>query len=227
MENKDIEMKIEGILFAAGEPVPIQRLSMVLEMQEDVIRQAALRLKNYYAFERRGIRLVLMDNLIQLCSSPEHADDIRRVLEKRKPPQLTPTALEVLAVVAYFQPVTRAYIESVRGVDSSYTVGVLQERGLIEKTGNLEVPGRPALFCTTDLFLRTFGIESLEDLPPLPEIETDSDSRAKIESAIEALTKQEEDHHGEETQASQPEDNEESQAQHGDDVEEEAIHPGE
>jgi len=192
LDNNDIEAKIEGILFAAGEPVQISRLSEMLETGQGAVKEAALRLKNYYSFDRRGIRLVMTENSLQLCSSPEHAELIRRTLEKRKPPQLTQTALEVLSIVAYFQPVTRAYIESIRGVDSSYTVGVLQERGLIEKSGILQVPGRPSLFCTTNLFLRTFGIQSLEELPGLPEVAGDSDSRSKIQSAIEALSREEE-----------------------------------
>lgn len=192
MGNNDIEAKIEGILFASGEPVRVSRLTEVLETGEGEVREAVLRLKNYYSFQRRGIRLVMTNNTVQLCSSPEYADLIRLALEKRKPPQLTQTALEVLAVVAYFQPVTRAYIESIRGVDSSYTVGVLQERGLIEKSGTLQVPGRPSLYITTGLFLRTFGIESLDELPELPEVESDDESRQKIESAIAALSEREE-----------------------------------
>lgn len=192
-ENNDIEAKIEGILFASGEPVQVSRLAQVLETGEGAIREAALRLKNYYGFQRRGIRLVMTENTIQLCSSPEYADLIRLALEKRKPPQLTQTALEVLAVVAYFQPVTKSYVESIRGVDCSYTIGVLQERGLIEKSGTLQVPGRPVLYCTTELFLRTFGIESLDELPELPEAESDNESRTKIESAIAALSQREED----------------------------------
>lgn len=211
MGNNDIEAKIEGILFASGEPVPISRLTEILETGEGTVREAALRLKNYYGFQRRGIRLVMTDKTVQLCSSPEYADLIRLALEKRKPPQLTQTALEVLAVIAYFQPVTRAYIESIRGVDSSYTVGILQERGLIEKSGTLQVPGRPALYITTNLFLRTFGIESLDELPALPEVESDDESRLKIESAIAALSEREEgDNVPEETteKADVPEDQE-------------------
>lgn len=193
MEDNDVEAKIEGILFASGEPVQISRLTEVLEVGEGSVRESALRLKDYYSFQRRGIRLVMTEKTLQLCSSPEHADLIRMALEKRKPPQLTQTALEVLAIIAYFQPVTRAYIENIRGVDSSYTVGVLQDRGLIEKSGTLQVPGRPTLYITTGLFLRTFGIESLDELPELPEVESDDESRQKIESAIAALNEREVD----------------------------------
>lgn len=188
MDNDDLEAQLEGILFAAGEPVQISRISAVLEIEESRVREAALRLKDYYSFDRRGIRLVIIENALQLCSSPEYADIIRLTLEKRKPPQLTQTALEVLSIIAYFQPVTRAYIESIRGVDSSYTVGVLQDRGLIEKSGTLQVPGRPSLYSTTSVFMRTFGIQSLSELPELPEVVGESESRSLIQSAIEALS---------------------------------------
>jgi len=191
LEQNDIEAKIEGILFAAGEPVPVARLAHVLDTEGETVMAAAIRLRDGYSFDRRGIRLVVAGESLQLCSSPEYADLIRLTLEKRRPPQLTQTALEVLAIVAYFQPVTRAYIESIRGVDSSYTVGALQERGLIEKCGALQVPGRPTLYRTTSLFLRTFGIESTDELGPLPDVETDSESRAQIQSAIEALQNEE------------------------------------
>jgi segregation and condensation protein B len=122
-----------------------------------------------------------------MCSAPEYADSIRLVLETRKPPQLSQPALEVLAVVAYFQPVTRAYIEQVRGVDCTYTVKMLLERGLIEDAGRLDVPGRPMMFKTTKVFLRTFGISSLAQLPELPEKEPDTDDQDKLQNAIAAL----------------------------------------
>lgn len=174
MEQYDLEAAIEGILFASGEPMPAARLAQVLDEEAPNILAAAEKLADYYTFNRRGIRLVRMDDSLQLCSASDYAEAIRTALEKRKPPQLTQTALEVLAVVAYYEPVTRAYIEGIRGVDSSYTVGVLEDRGLIEKCGNLQVPGRPALFRTTKNFLRTFELTGLEQLPPLPEIERDS-----------------------------------------------------
>ncbi|NLT14174.1 MAG: SMC-Scp complex subunit ScpB [Clostridiales bacterium] len=169
MEIHDIENIIEGILFASGEPVSISRIAAVLGTDEDSITQAAAGLRDRYIFERRGMRLVFLDRAVQLCSAPEYADYIRLALETRKQPQLSQQALEVLSIVAYFQPVTKLYIEQVRGVDSSYTVGLLQERKLIETCGRLSVPGRPLLYKTTPAFLRTFGLTSLEELPELPE----------------------------------------------------------
>lgn len=168
MEIKDIESAIEGILFASGEPVDVERICLALELDSETVDRVANQLADYYSFERRGIRLIKIDNAYQLCSAPEHAEKIRKALETRKPPQLSPPALEALAVVAYFQPVTRTYIDQIRGVDSSYTISLLLERGLIEECGRLAVPGRPIQYRTTRDFLRTFGLSSLEELPPLP-----------------------------------------------------------
>ena len=143
METGGLEPAIEGILFAAGEAVSAKRIAAVLAVSEQEVFDAAKRIADRLRSEHRGIRLVRLENALQLCSAPELSDVIRQALETRKPPRLTQTALEVLAVTAYFQPVTRAYIESLRGADSSYTVGVLQERGLIEPCGTLDAPGRP------------------------------------------------------------------------------------
>lgn len=122
----------------------------------------------------RGIRLVRLDTSYQLCSAPEFAPYIRKTLENRKPARLSQPALEVLAVIAYYQPVTRAYVDQIRGVDSAYTVGLLLERELIEECGRLAVPGRPILYRTTKNFLRSFGLSSLEELPELPDASQES-----------------------------------------------------
>lgn len=187
MDELNIRSAVEAILFAAGEPVPAARLSLVLGVSEDEIYAAAKSLSDEYSFDRRGIRLLRLDNDLQLCSSPEYAQLITKTLEQRKPPMLSQPALETLAVVAYFQPVTRAYIDQIRGVDSAYTVGVLLERGLIERCGKLDVPGRPSLLRTTDVFLRTMGISKLDELPVLPDI-TSGDGAQKLEEAIEKLS---------------------------------------
>lgn len=187
MELCEIEGAIEGILFASGEPVSIDRIAAVLAVDAETVTDIAMRIGDRLSVERRGIRLVRMENALQLCSAPEYSDYIRAALETRKPPQLTQTALEVLAIVAYFQPVTRAYIEQVRGVDSSYTVSVLAERGLIEAAGHLDAPGRPTIFRTTKNFLRTFGISSVEELPELPAMAEDGEQQ-KIAESIKALT---------------------------------------
>ena len=148
-----VSSAVEAVLFAAGESVPLKRLSLVLGLEEEEISRTVDTLHELYESEGRGMRVLRLDDKVQMCSAPEHAGLISACLEQRKPPMLSQAALETLAVVAYFQPVTRAYVEQVRGVDSSYSVGMLTERGLIEECGRLEAPGRPAVFRTTDVFL--------------------------------------------------------------------------
>ena len=188
MEVKELESALEGVLFAAGEPVAVERLCLGLDSDRPTIDAVAQKLMDQYKYERRGIRLVRLDASYQLCSAPEYADHVRKTLESRRPPKLSPPALEVLAVIAYFQPVTRAYIEQVRGVDSSYTVGLLLERGLIREAGRLAVPGRPMQFRTTKDFLRSFGLASLEDLPNLAcASQEDLQLTMEMESALRRL----------------------------------------
>ena len=187
MGDMNIKSALEAILFAAGEPIPAARISLILEQDEETVWDAARELSEQYEKEGRGIRILKLDKALQMCSAPEYAAVIGKTLEQRKPPMLSQPALETLAVVAYFQPVTRAYIDQVRGVDSSYTVGVLIDRGLIERCGKLDVPGRPSLLRTTDVFLRTMGISELSQLPTLPDIAT-GDAAKKLEDAIEKLS---------------------------------------
>ena len=182
----DICSALEAILFAAGEPVKLARLSLILETDEQELGSIAAELAQRYEREGRGMRILRLDDKLQMCSAPDYAPLITRALEQRKPPMLSQSALETLAITAYFQPVTRAYIDRVRGVDSSYTVGVLVERGLIEVCGHLEAPGRPALFRTTDVFLRTMGVSSLEELPALPDMSA-SEGVEKLQKAIDEL----------------------------------------
>ena len=166
--------------------MPIARLSLILEVYEGEIENAAAALAEKYISEGRGIRILRLDDKLQMCSAPEYASYISKALEQRKPPMLSQSALETLAVVAYFQPVTRAYIDQVRGVDSSYTVGVLTPRGVIEPCGKLDVPGRPSVFRTTDVFLRTMGISELSQLPELPDM-TNGEGIEKLQNAIDQL----------------------------------------
>ena len=182
----DISSAIEAILFAAGDSVPLARLSLILDTPEDEVLRVAMELADSYMSNNRGIRLLKLEDKLQLCSAPEYAPFISKVLEQRKAPMLSQPALETLAVVAYFQPVTRAYIEQVRGVDSSYTVSSLVERGLIEVCGRLDVPGRPSLFRTTDAFLRTMGVSELSMLPSLPDL-TANEGLEKLQTAIDQL----------------------------------------
>ncbi len=194
MELKQLQAAIEGILFAAGDPVPVERICLALEQDRDTVNSVCQNLADEYRYDRRGIRLVRLENSWQMCSAPEYADVIRQALESRKPPKLSQPALEVLAIVAYFQPVTRAYVEQVRGVDSSYTVGLLLERGLICEAGRLNVPGRPMQFRTTKDFLRAFGLSSLEELPELPSSTQEGvQMTLELEDAVERLQRQEQE----------------------------------
>lgn len=168
MELKEMEAALEAILFAAGEPVGVERICLALELDKATVDAVCQRLADQYSYERRGLRLVRLETSYQLCSAPEYAALIRKTFESRKPARLSQPALEVLSIIAYYQPVTRAYIDQVRGVDSSYTVGLLLERELIEEAGRLAVPGRPIQYRTTKNFLRSFGLASLEELPDLP-----------------------------------------------------------
>ena len=193
MGLKEIESAMEAILFAAGEPVGVERLCMALEIDRATADAVAQKLMDDYSYERRGLRLVRLDASYQLCSAPEHAELIRKTFESRKPARLSPPALEVLAVIAYYQPTTRAYVDQVRGVDSAYTVGLLLDRELIEECGRLAVPGRPILYRTTPTFLRSFGLSSLDELPELPNMPPeDGQITLEMQAAVERLKAAEE-----------------------------------
>lgn len=161
----DFERILESILFAAGDPYPISRLADLFGLTEAEVSEIADRLGDSLRFENRGVCLIRLENSLQLCSDPANAEYVRRALDTRRPSRLSPAALEVLAITAYFQPVTRSYVEQMRGVDSSYTLGLLADKGFIEPCGKLDAPGRPMQYRTTTLFLRTFGLSALSELP--------------------------------------------------------------
>ena len=170
MELEQLQRAIEAILFAAGERVEASRLAMALETDVKEIIAAADALADEMAFARRGIRILKLEKGYQMVSSGEMADYVTKALETRKPPKLSSSQLETLTIVAYYQPATKAMVEQIRGVDSSYSVGALLDKKLIEEAGRLNVPGRPILYRTTPDFLRTFGLSSLEELPPIDKI---------------------------------------------------------
>ena len=173
MEFEQLQRAIEAILFAAGEKVEVSRLSFTLETDENEIIQAAEALSDKLAFERRGIRIIRMEKAYQMVSSGEMADYVTKALETRKPPKLSASQLESLTVIAYYQPATKAMVEQIRGVDSGYSISALMNKKLIEEAGRLNVPGRPIQYRTTADFLRTFGLQSLEQLPPIEKIDLD------------------------------------------------------
>lgn len=167
MEQIELQRRMEAILFAAGEPVEVSRLAMVLKEEESEVAAAADALAAQLAYERRGIRILKLENSYQMVSSGEMADLITEALETRKPPKLSSAQLETLTIVAYYQPATKALVEQIRGADSSYSVSALMNKKLIEEAGRLNVPGRPIQYRTTSAFLRTFGLHSLEELPEI------------------------------------------------------------
>ncbi len=170
MEQSELQRAIEAILFAAGEPVETSRLAMALEADEKDVAAAADALIDEFSFNRRGMRILRLENAYQMVSSGEMADYITKALETRKPPKLSASQLEALTIVAYYQPATKAMVEQIRGVDSAYSIGALLNKKLIEDAGRLNVPGRPILYRTTPDFLRTFGLSSLEELPPIDKV---------------------------------------------------------
>ncbi|MBO4854546.1 MAG: SMC-Scp complex subunit ScpB [Oscillospiraceae bacterium] len=184
MEMKEIESAVEGILFASGEPVHIDRICVALDLDRATAELVVQKLADHYSYERRGVRLLRMEESYQLCSAPDYADYIRKAFEIRKPARLSQPALEVLTIIAYYQPTTRSYVDQIRGVDSSYTVGLLLDRHLIEECGRLQVPGRPRLYRTTKSFLRAFHLNSLDDLPEMPGLETDGQMRLNEEGLV-------------------------------------------
>ena len=169
MEISQYKAELEAVLFASGEPVEIERLAEAMDVSEETIIQVASLLKDDYEAEERGILLLNLTGSLQLATKGIYGEPIRRVLEVRKNAPLSQAAMEVLSVIAYNQPVTKSFIEQVRGVESGQIVNNLVEKALVEEAGRLDVPGRPILYQTTLHFLRCFGLESLEQLPPLPD----------------------------------------------------------
>ena len=177
LEMREVEAAIEGILFASGEPVHVERICVAMNMDRATVELVLQKLTDYYAYERRGMRLLKLEDSYQLCSAPEYGELIRKAFEVRRPAKLSQPALEVLTIIAYYQPTTRAYVDQIRGVDSSYTVGLLLDRHLIEECGRLQVPGSPRLYRPTQAFLRAIHLNSLDDLPEMSGLEEDGQLR--------------------------------------------------
>jgi len=170
MDNKILRGQLEATLFAAGDTVSEKLICERLDMEPEDLRDILDELEKDYEENQRGIRLLRLDGDLQLCSAPDCAEAVRTVLQKTKPQKLSAAAMEVLSVVAYFQPVTKVYIEQLRGIDCSRILSQLTDRGLIEEAGRMSVPGRPILYRTTSRFLRVFGVSSIDQLPKLERI---------------------------------------------------------
>ena len=171
MEQNDLQRALMAVLFAAGEPVAASRLAESLQVDESEIHRECEALISALSYHRSGIRIVKLEDAYQMCSSAEMAEYVTKTLETRKPPKLSPSQLEPLTVIAYYQPTTKAYVETIRGVDSAYSVSALLTKKLIRECGRLNVPGRPILYETTPDFLRVFGLESLADLPDIEKVD--------------------------------------------------------
>ncbi len=181
MEFEQLKRAIEAILFAAGESVEVGRMAFALETDPSEVTQACDALADLYSYERRGVRIIRLENAYQMVSSGEMADYVTKALETRKPPKLSGAQLESLTVIAYYQPATKAMVEQIRGVDSSYSISALLNKKLICEAGRLNVPGRPFQYATTPDFLRTFGLSSLDELPEIDRVDF-----GKMESVEEA-----------------------------------------
>lgn len=173
MSELNIKSAIEAILFASGSSVELARIAKTLEIAEKQAEEQISALIDDYNSAQRGITIIKLKDAYQMVSVKEYAPQIRTIMDLRRNSPLSQAALEVLAVVAYNQPVTKAFVEQVRGVDCSGVIGSLTLKGLVEEKGRLELPGRPLLYGTTENFLRCFNISSLEQLPALPENEAE------------------------------------------------------
>ena len=167
-DNPNLSGQAEAILFASGEPLPLERLAQVLGVRVYVVEEILTKLQKKYNTSKSGIHLLILGDSAQFCTNPAFIEPVRQALDLRRNTPLSQAAMEVLAVVAYNQPVTKAFVEQVRGVDCSGVVGSLVQKGLLEERGRLELPGRPLLYGTTENFLRCFQLASIEQLPPPP-----------------------------------------------------------
>ncbi len=181
MSELNIKNAIEAILFANGSSVSVGRMAQALEMSEKQIKKFADELMEEYTAACRGITIIKLDDSYQMVSTEEYAPQIRTVMDLRRNTPLSQAAMEVLAVVAYNQPVTKAFVEQVRGVDCSGVIGSLTAKDLIEEKGRLELPGRPLVYGTTENFLRCFGISDLSELPEIPASEGDKTQTEETE----------------------------------------------
>lgn len=184
MEIREYKAAMEAILFANGEPVSLSRIAEALELDMETALRLIEDLTNEYALREGGLRILRLENSYQMCSAKEYAQPVRRVLDLRRNTPLSQAAMEVLAIVAYNQPVTRAFIEQVRGVDCGAVIQGLMTKSLIEERGRLELPGRPLLYGTTTDFLRCFDMSAISELPPLPQ---NSGEEVMVETTLDEI----------------------------------------
>ena len=181
-----MEAAVEAVLFTMGTSVETSRLAAAIEQDEQTTRRLVRNIMDKYNAKDRGICIIELEDSFQMCTKKEYYDNLIRVVSQPKKHTLTDSALETLSIIAYKQPVTRLEVEQIRGVKSDYAVNKLLEYNLITELGRLDAPGRPILFGTTEEFLRSFGLSSVEDLPELsPEMIADFKLEAEQESQLE------------------------------------------
>lgn len=180
MEIRELQAAIEAMLFACGEAVSLDKLADALEIDKGTTEKLVSNLAERLEQEERGLCILKLEDAYQMCSKPQYGERIRKLMDIHRNVPLSPASMEVLAIVAYNQPVTKSFVEQIRGVDCSGVLSSLMTKGLLEEKGRLELPGKPLLYGTTSNFLRCFGIVSLDDLPPLPEKESVDMSEGKI-----------------------------------------------
>lgn len=185
---------IEAIMFAYGEPISIDKLAEASQIDRDTTAKLVNQLERRYNVQGSGLRIIRLNNTFQISTRPEAAPYVKAALDNYRQTPLSQAAMECLAIIAYNQPVTKGFVEQIRGIDSSSVVNTLVDRGLVEEAGRLELPGRPVAYRTTDTFLRCFGIAGLADLPPLPTAEgqmsLDEMDQQEIDSFGEQLAEQ-------------------------------------
>ena len=186
MEDEKLKSAIEAILFACGTPAEITKIAQALEIKDEKAEELLKSLMEDYSSRKSGIKIVRLGKSYQMCTEKEYAEVIRTVLDLRRNSPLSQAALEVLAIIAYNQPVTKAFVEQIRGVDCSGVVSSLVARELIEEKGRLELPGRPLIYGTTENFLRCFNVSDVSELPPLPEKNTDEEKSGESTEKDEA-----------------------------------------
>ena len=188
MDIKKYENAIEAILFASGESVEISRLAYCLDLDEKTVTLLVSNLADKFHSEKRGVKIIRVNNSFQMCTSDEYFEYVSRLIKAPTRKALTPVLLETLAIIAYKQPVTRAMIEEIRGVDVSHAVNKLVEFGLICEAGRMDAPGKPILFATSDDFLKHFGLSSLEELPKLPEFSEEDLDEGFLQTSLTSNT---------------------------------------
>lgn len=185
METQKAEAAIEAILFAMGESVEISKLALALEMSEKDVRKTVESMKQKYESDDRGISIMELEDSYQMCTKPEQYEYLIKIAKAPRKYVMSDTLLETLSIIAYKQPITRLEIEKIRGVSCDHAVNRLIEFNLIQELGRLDAPGRPLLFGTTEEFLRTFGVKSLEELPMIkPEQVEDFKQQAEEEAEL-------------------------------------------